>query len=123
MELGIYRDLGFLIQFPDGADSWTHFKTLLREFLEGDKEEAYAESSQKLTNARQRKTDTVDEFYDFTYKLHIRLRTLDKERAMTDQQFFDYFRARLLQKYRTMNSITSRRNYSFAFGLSSKNVL
>ena len=25
----------WLIQFPNGADSWAHFKTLLREFLEG----------------------------------------------------------------------------------------
>lgn len=90
----------WLIQFPKGADSWTHFKTLLREFLEGDKDEAYAESSQKLTNARQRRTDTVNEFYDTVYRLHIRLRTLDKERAYTDQQFFDYFRARVLPEYR-----------------------
>ena len=67
-----------------GPSRPSHFKTLLREILEGDKEEAYAESSQKLTNARQRKIDTVNEFYDFTYKLHIRLRTLDKERAMTE---------------------------------------
>ncbi len=90
----------WLLQFPLGADSWTHFKTLLREFLEGDKEEAYAEGSQKLTNARQRKGDSVNEYYDYTYKLHIRLRALDKERSFTDQQFFDYFRARLLQEYR-----------------------
>ena len=89
-------------QFSNEANSWTHFKTLLRELPERDKEEAYAESSQKLTNARQRKTDTVNGFYDFVYKLHIRLRTLDRERAMTVQQFFGYFRARLLPGYRTM---------------------
>ena len=91
----------WLLQFPGGADSWTHFKTLLREFLEGDKDEAYAEGSQKLANARQRKGDSVNEYYDYTYKLHIRLRALDRERSFTDQQFFDYFRARLLQEYRT----------------------
>ena len=83
------------------ADSWTHFKTLLREFPEGDKEEAYAESSQKLKNAKQQKTNTVNELYNLMYKLHIRLRTLCRESAMTFQQFFDYFRARLLLEYRT----------------------
>lgn len=90
----------WLLQFPDGADSWTHFKTLLQEFLEGDKEEAFAEGNQKLTNARQRRSDSVNEFYDYTYKMHIRLRALDSKRAMTDDQYFDYFRARLLIEYR-----------------------
>ncbi len=89
------------LQFPAGPRSWTHFSELLQEFLEGDKDEAWSEGNQKLATAKQRRSDTINIFYDYTYKLHIRLRALDQGRSMTDQHFFDYFRARVLPEYRT----------------------
>lgn len=88
------------LQFPEGPRSWSHFTDLLHEFLEGDKDEAWSEGNQKLAAARQRRSDTINIFYDYTYKLHIRLRALDQMRSMSDQQFFDYFRARVLPEYR-----------------------
>ncbi len=90
----------WLLQNPGGATSWTHFKTLLSEFLEGDKEEAYLEANEKLLAAKQRKGDTINAFHEYAYKLHIRLRALDSAQAMTDRQFFNFIRARILPDHR-----------------------
>ena len=89
-----------MLQNPGGATLWTHFKTLLFEFLKGDKEKAYLETNKKLLAAKQRKGDIINAFHEYAYKLHIRLRALDSAQAMTDRQFFNFIRARILSNHR-----------------------
>ncbi len=42
----------------------------------------------------------INAFHEYAYKLHIRLRALDSAQAMTDRQFFNFIRARILPDHR-----------------------
>ena len=70
------------------------------EFLKGDKKKAYLETNKKLLAAKQRKGDIINAFHEYAYKLHIRLRALDSTQTMTNRQFFNFIRARILSNHR-----------------------